>query len=142
MASEMLATWGPERTAHVNPIDEWLVRGANVAIGTDIVRPLNPMTNVWGMVTRETRTAGIQGPEHAIDRYTAIELYTAGSARLDREASRRGTLEPGRLADFVAYETDPLTLDIDELADLTPVLTVVGGQPTHDPHGRFASTTG
>jgi predicted amidohydrolase YtcJ len=141
MASEMLTTWGPERTARVNPIDEWLDRGANLAVGTDIVRPLNPMTNIWGMVTRGTRTAGIQGPEHAIDRYTAIELYTAGSARLDREASRRGTLQPGHLADFVAYDTDPLTLDIDALADLTPVLTVVGGHPTHDPHERFAPPT-
>ena len=140
MGSEMLETWGVERTARVNPIDEWLARGAALAVGTDIVRPFNPLLNVWGMVTRGTRTAGVQGPEHAIDRYTAIELYTAGSARLDREAARRGVLHSGYLADFVAYDRDPLTVDIDQIAELTPVATVVGGRPTHDPDNRLGTS--
>lgn len=90
MASEMLTAWGPQRTARVSPIDQWLAAGAIVAAGTDIVRPFNPMTNVWGMVTRGTRSAGVQGPEHAISRQAALELYTIASARLDREGERRG----------------------------------------------------
>jgi predicted amidohydrolase YtcJ len=137
MASERRTTWGPERTARVNPLDEWLANGAALAVGTDIFRPFNPMLNIWGMVTRGTKTAGIQGPEHAIDRYTAIQLYTAGSARLDREASRRGTLQEARLADFVGYDKDPLTIDVDNLADPVPVVTIVGGEATHDPEGRL-----
>src|SRR5215468_983840 len=52
MGSEMLVTWGPERTRQVAPIDQWLAAGASLAAGTDIVRPFNPMTAVWGMVTR------------------------------------------------------------------------------------------
>ena len=66
MGSEFLVNWGPERTRRVNPLDEWLAVGAKLAAGTDSVRPFNPMTNVWGMVTRGTKAAGIQGPEHAI----------------------------------------------------------------------------
>src|SRR5215470_12499200 len=50
MASEMLDTWGPERTQRVTPLDQWVAAGADLAAGTDIVRPFNPMTNVWGMV--------------------------------------------------------------------------------------------
>ena len=92
------------------------------------------MTNVWGMVTRGTNSAGVQGPEHAIDRHTAIELYTTAGARLDREEQRRGTLGPGRLADIVAY-ADPLRVDLDHLADLTPTFTIVGGRVVHDPDG-------
>jgi predicted amidohydrolase YtcJ len=137
MGSEMLTTWGPERTARVNPLDEWVARGARLAVGTDIVRPFNPLLNVWGMVTRGTKAVGIQGPEHAIDRYTALELYTAGPARLDREADRRGFLQRGYLADFVGYEEDPLTCDIDDLGDLTPAVTIVGGVPKHDPDERL-----
>jgi predicted amidohydrolase YtcJ len=137
MGSEMLTTWGPERTARVNPLDEWVARGARLAVGTDIVRPFNPLLNVWGMVTRGTKAAGIQGPEHAIDRYTALELYTAGPARLDREADRRGFLQRGYLADIVGYEDDPLTCDIDDLGDLTPAVTIVGGVPKHDPDERL-----
>jgi predicted amidohydrolase YtcJ len=91
MGSEMLVTWGPERTRDVNPLDQWLAAGADLAAGTDIVRPFNPMTNVWGMVTRGTKSAGIQGPEHAIDVATALRLYTVGTAALLNEADRLGS---------------------------------------------------
>jgi predicted amidohydrolase YtcJ len=139
MGSEMLATWGPERTKQVNPVDEWLALGASLAAGTDIVRPFNPMTNVWGMATRGTKTAGIQGPEHAISVTTALELYTMGTARLNGDAGRLGSITPGKLADLVAYPADPLTADLDDLADLTPAFTIVGGRAVHDPGGVLAS---
>jgi predicted amidohydrolase YtcJ len=138
MGSEMLITWGPERTRRVNPIDQWLAAGADLAAGTDIVRPFNPMTNVWGMVTRGTKSAGIQGPEHAISVGTALELYTMGTARLDHEQDRLGSITPGKLADLVGYPADPLAADPDELAELTPAFTIVGGRATHDPDKRLA----
>jgi predicted amidohydrolase YtcJ len=138
MASEMLITWGPERTAQTNPLDQWLALGADLAAGTDIVRPLNPMTVVWGMVTRGTKTAGIQGPEHAIDVATALRLYTMGTAGLNHEQDKLGSITPGKLADLVAYPLDPLAADPDALRDLRPAFTVIGGQPKHDPDNRLA----
>jgi predicted amidohydrolase YtcJ len=137
MGSEMLVNWGPDRTRQVNPLDQWLVAGASLAAGTDIVRPFNPMTNVWGMVTRGTKSAGIQGPEHAIDIATAFQLYTMGTARLNGEADRLGTISPGRLADLVAYPIDPMAADPDDLMELTPALTMVGGLGTFDPDGHL-----
>jgi len=138
MGSEMLVTWGPERTRQVNPLDDWLALGASLAAGTDIARPFNPMTNVWGMATRGTKSAGIQGTEHAIDVPTALRLYTLGSAALNGEADRLGSIAPGKLADLVAYPLNPLTADLDDLAELTPALTIVGGRATHDPDKRLA----
>ena len=41
-----------------------------------MARPLNPMTNVWGMVTRGTKSAGVQGPEHAIGVADALTYTT------------------------------------------------------------------
>jgi predicted amidohydrolase YtcJ len=137
MGSEMLRTWGPERTSRVNPLDEWIAAGADLAAGTDIVRPFNPMTNVWGMATRGTKAAGVQGPEHAIPVARAIELYTMGTARLNGDADRLGSIAPGRLADLVAYPIDPLAADPDGLPDLTPSFTIVGGRTAHDPEGRL-----
>ena len=96
------------------------------------------MTNVWGMATRGTKSAGIQGPEHAIDVPTALRLYTLGSAALNGEAGRLGSIIPGKLADLVAYPLDPLTADLDDLADLTPALTIGGGQATYDPDKRMS----
>jgi predicted amidohydrolase YtcJ len=137
MGSEMLATWGPERTRQVSPLDQWLAAGADLAAGSDIVRPFNPMANVWGMVTRGTKSAGIQGPEHAISVGTALELYTMGTARLDHEQDRLGSITPGKLADLVGYPADPLAADPDDLAELTPAFTIVGGRATHDPDKRL-----
>jgi predicted amidohydrolase YtcJ len=138
MGSEMLVTWGPERTRGVNPLDQWLAAGASLAVGTDIVRPFNPMTNLWGMATRGTKSAGVQGPEHAIGVSTALELYTLGTARLNGEADRLGSITPGKLADLVAYPADPLSVDLDELPQLTPAFTIVGGRVVHDPEGRLS----
>jgi len=138
MASEMLVTWGPERTRQVTPIDQWLAAGASLAAGTDIVRPFNPMTNVWGMVTRGTKSAGIQGPEHAIDAATALRLYTVGTAALNHEQHRLGSITPGKLADLVGYPGDPLAADPDDLAELTPAFTMMGGRATYDPDKRLA----
>jgi predicted amidohydrolase YtcJ len=133
----MLHTWGPERTAHINPLDRWLALGADLAAGTDIVRPFNPMTAVWGMVTRGTKTAGIQGPEHAIDVGTALRLYTVGTASLNHEQDKLGSIAPGKLADLVAYQLDPFAVAPDALPGLSPAFTVVGGKPKHDPDHRL-----
>ena len=48
----------------------------------------------------------------------------------------RGTLAPGKLADFAVYPANPLSCPIDELRGLLPVLTVVGGHARHDPGGQ------
>jgi predicted amidohydrolase YtcJ len=138
MATEMVDTWGPDRTAEVNPLDEWIAEGAQLAVGTDIVRPLNPLLSVWGMATRQTRSAGVQGPRHVIPRDRAIELYTTGPAGLDGEADVRGVVLPGYAADLVGYDRDPFEARIDELQELTPAFTMVGGRVTHDRDRRFA----
>ena len=138
MGSGMLVTWGPERTSQVTPVDQWLAAGASLAAGTDIVRPFNPMTAVWGMVTRGTKTAGVQGPEHAISVGAALELYTMGTARLNHEQDRLGSITPGKLADLVGYPADPLAADPDDLAELAPAFTMAGGRATHDPDKRLA----
>jgi len=121
MASEMPTNWGPERTSQVSPLDEWLAAGASLAAGTDSARPFNPMTAVWGMVTRDTKSAGIQGPGHAIDVATALELYTMGSARLNHESDRLGSITAGKLAVLAAHPADPLTASPDVLAALGPM---------------------
>ena len=128
LAFGLIQGWGTKRTADVFPIREWLNEGALVAAGSDYpVGPYDAMASVWGMVTRQTR-AGVLGPEHAIDVATAIRLYTADAARLIGESDRVGTLEPGRLADLVAYRLDPMSIPVDELPKLRPTFTMVGGR--------------
>lgn len=127
LAFGLIQGWGAKRTADVFPVREWLNEGALVGAGSDYpVGEYDAMASVWGMVTRQTR-AGVLGPEHAIDIATAIRLYTADAARLIGESDRLGTLEPGRLADVVAYRRDPMSIPVDELRSLHPTFTMVGG---------------
>jgi predicted amidohydrolase YtcJ len=130
----LLAKWGRERTSQILPIGAWVKEGAQVSAGSDSPpSAFDPLLSVWGMVTRGTNQVGIQGPEYAIDRYTAIELYTAGSAELYWESQQRGTIQPRRLADLVAYRSDPITCPVDQLLSLRPAFTIVGGRAVYDP---------
>jgi predicted amidohydrolase YtcJ len=133
LGGELVTRWGAERAGRVFPIRSWLEAGANVSAGSDSPPSyMDPMLSIWGMVTRGTQRAGIQGPEQAIDRYSAVRLSTTAGAELDWEQSFRGALEPGRLADLVAYSADPLTCPTDDLPSLKPVLTIVGGKAVYD----------
>jgi predicted amidohydrolase YtcJ len=136
--AQLLAGWGQERTGQILPIGAWVKEGAQVSAGSDSPpSPYDPLLSVWGMVTRGTNQIGIQGPEYAIDRYTAIELYTAASAALNWESQRRGTIQPHRLADVTAYRIDPITCPVDQLLGLRPVFTLVGGRAVYDPASMF-----
>jgi len=138
LAPAMVAEWGSERTAACLPLREWLEEGALLAAGSDYpVGSYDAMRSLWGMATRQTRS-GVLGQEHAVDRYTGVRLYTADAARLVGEGSRLGTLEPGKLADLVAYPADPITCPLDDVPGLRPALLIVGGRLVHDPDGRLS----
>ncbi|MFH8384405.1 amidohydrolase [Kitasatospora sp. NPDC018058] len=123
--------WGEERTAALFPLREWLDEGAQLSAGSDFpVGPYGAMVSVWGMTTRDT-TAGVVGPEHAIERAEAIALHTVNAARLTGEGGRRGSLRPGHLADLTLWPLDPLNCPVDALRGLRPVRTVVGGRTVH-----------
>ncbi|MFJ8388885.1 amidohydrolase [Streptomyces sp. NPDC094438] len=125
--------WGPERVNRLFPAREWIDQGALVTGGSDFpVGAYGAMRSVWGMVTRQTVT-GIRGPQHAITRTEALALHTVNAARLLGETDLRGTLTPGRLADLTLWSSDPTTCDTDQLRDLNPTHTLLGGQPVHAP---------
>jgi predicted amidohydrolase YtcJ len=137
--AQLLAAWGKERTGQIFPIRSWVEAGVQVSAGSDSPpTSYDPMQAIWGMVTRGTKQIGIQGPDQAIDQYTAMQLYTAASAELNWESERRGTIQPRRLADLMAYRTDPITCSVEQLLGLRPVFTLVGGHAVHDPESMFA----
>ncbi len=123
--------WGAERTGALFPLREWLDEGALLAAGSDFpVGPYGAMVSVWGMTTRGT-VAGVVGPEHAIERSEAIALHTVAAARLTGESADRGSLRPGALADLTLWPADPLSCPVEELRELLPERTLVGGRTVH-----------
>jgi predicted amidohydrolase YtcJ len=138
LGGNMLTHWGPERTAHVMPVAEWLADGGLVAGGSDCnVAPYDPLLAIWGFTTRGTKVAGVQGPSQAVDRRTAFGLYTEAGWRLPGEGHERGRLLPGFSADLVAYRQDPMSVDLDDLPSLSPAFTLMAGNPVYDPEGYF-----
>jgi predicted amidohydrolase YtcJ len=138
LGSVLLEGWGEKRTREIMPVRAWLDEGGAVSAGTDHpVSSFNPLLSIWGMVTRGTLKAGIQGPEYAIDQYAAVQLYTVAGAQLNDESHRRGTLEPRKLADLVAFRSNPITCPVDELPGLRPIFTMVGGRVVYDAESLF-----
>ena len=138
LGGNLVRYWGEERASQVMPVRAWVDEGALIAAGSDCnVSFFDPLLSIWGLVTRGTRTVGVQGPESRVDTYTAIWLYTAAGGRLLREDGRVGTLAPGAFADIVGFRGDLMDDPVDDLPSRQPALTVAGGRAVHDPDGLF-----
>ncbi len=123
------------------PIRKMLDLGIRVGAGTDATRDTtyNPWVCIEWLVTGKT-VGGMQITPHdqCVDVSTALSLYTQGSAWFSGEEVVKGTLAPGRFADFAALSQDVLTVPADRLSKTQSDLTVVGGRPVHGT-GVFAS---
>lgn len=132
LGGNMVKYWGSERTREVMPVQHWINEGAQLSAGSDCnVAPADPLLSIWGMVTRDTLNIGVQGEEFAIDRRTALRLYTYEGACLVGEENIRGRLHQEYFADFVGFHTDLLTCSNDELRTAKPIMTWIEGEPVY-----------
>jgi hypothetical protein len=80
-------------------------------------------------VTRRARGSGVVvGPEHRVDVITALKAMTIWPAYQHFEESRKGSLEVGKLADFVILSADPTAVDPETLDTLKVTETVKEGR--------------
>jgi len=73
----------------------------------------------------------LYGEENLLEREEALRLWTQGSAWFSGDEGRKGTLGVGQLADFCVLSSDYFVVDDAAIADITSVLTVLGGQVVH-----------
>jgi predicted amidohydrolase YtcJ len=101
----------------------------NLGAGTDFpVNPVNPLLNIYIMVTRKDPNGNVYGGSEAISREQALRLYTSSAARYTFEEARKGTVEPGKLADLVVLSADYPTVPEDQIKDIKADMTIVGGK--------------
>jgi predicted amidohydrolase YtcJ len=121
--------WGPARAAWVTPVRAYLDHGIDVAAGTDSpVVPFPPLWTMYHFVTRDTISGGVLGADQKITREEALRIATMGNARLTFEEQIKGSIEPGKLADFVVLDEDILTVPAKRLEQMKVLTTVVGGK--------------
>jgi predicted amidohydrolase YtcJ len=132
--------WGDQRSARVTPVKTYLEQGLLLAGGTDAaVIPANLWWAMYHFITRDTISDGVYGPdERVLNRENVLRLFTLNYARLIGEEATKGSISPGKLADFVVASGDFLTVPSHELENLKALATYVGGKrvylaPEQDP---------
>ncbi len=122
-----LQTLDGARLAHNNPVATPMDRGIRVALSSDIL-PIGPMVGLYAAVTRKGKSGTVYGADERIPMVRALRAYTTGGAYLTREEARKGSIEPGRLADLIVLSNDLLTVAPTAILATRVMLTVLGGQ--------------
>lgn len=109
-----------------------LKSGATIINGTDApVEPLNPIASFYAAVTRKTLKGEPKGgyePEQKMTRVQALRTYTINPAYGAFEESIKGSIEPGKLADFTIFTHDLMTIPEDSILHAEVFMTIVGGK--------------
>jgi predicted amidohydrolase YtcJ len=102
--------------------------GVPAAAGSDFdPGPFSPLMGIQGMVTRTGWNKEVWGANQRITVDEALRVNTINGAHATREETIKGSITPGKLADFVVLAEDPHTVDPSRIKDIEIVRTVVGG---------------
>ena len=88
----------------------------------------NPFIRLHFFVTRRAPGGKVMAPEQRVSRAEALKFATINSAYATFEEKLKGSIEPGKLADFVVLSGDYLTVPEDDILKLHPLATYVGGR--------------
>jgi predicted amidohydrolase YtcJ len=136
--------FGNERMAYFQPYKSLFEAGVPVGGGSDhmqkigslrSINPYNPFLGMWITLTRQPRwTDQPLHTEQRISREQAIRLYTINNAYLTFEEKEKGSLEKGKLADFIILDRDILSCPVDEVRTTRVDETYLGGKPVYQRH--------
>ncbi len=124
------ANLGPERAARGGGWKAILDSGGRVVLGSDWpVASYDPSGRLYQVAVAPPREGR---PDGRLPLMAAIDAYTSQAAHLEFEESRKGTLAPGQLADFVVLASDVFSSPPSAPADLAVTTTVFGGQVVYE----------
>ena len=134
----LVKQFGYDRLRWFQPLKTLFAAGAVAGGGSDhmqkigSLRSVNPYNPFLAMATAITRRAKWYDralhPEEALTREQAIRLYTINNARLLFKEDKLGSLEPGKLADFIVVDTDLLNCPERRIATTRVLRTYVDGK--------------
>jgi len=129
----ILKAWKRPLADRSEPYAEWLRNGIMFAGGSDgpISYYAEPLLEIFGEVTRGTQWGGRLGPNQGISREAAIRSVTINGAYTTFEEKVKGSIEPGKYADFVVLSGDILKVPAEKIRDLKVLATVLGGRTVY-----------
>ncbi|HQK36519.1 MAG TPA: amidohydrolase [Bacteroidales bacterium] len=126
---------GDERIRYAYAYKMLLQQNGWLANGSDFpVEHINPLLGFYAAVARKNTlgqpSVGFQ-PENALTREEALRAMTIWAARAAFEETNRGSLEPGKWADFVVLDTDLMTAPLEQIPETQVLSTWIGGVPVY-----------
>lgn len=94
----------------------------------DTVTPVDPLFSVWSAVNRTSRSGKVIGKNERATPYQALKAITRNPAYEYFEEDSKGTLTPGKLADLVILDANPLTIEANKLKDIKVIKTIKEGK--------------
>jgi predicted amidohydrolase YtcJ len=130
--SEKFHFYGDEFMSHCMAFKTWLDAGIPVAAGTDSPPdPNDPRIGIQGMVTRTGWDGESWGLSQRISVDQALLINTLNGAYYMHEEAIKGSITPGKLADYVVMPEDMHTVNPNKIKDIQIIRTVVGGQAVY-----------
>jgi predicted amidohydrolase YtcJ len=110
--------------------------GAKIVNGTDApVEPINPIASFFSSVTRQTLQGLPEGgyeAEEKMTRIQALKSYTIDAAFGAFEENIKGSIKPGKLADFTVFSQDIMTVPDDQILSTKVAMTILGGKVLYE----------
>lgn len=126
------AEYGEERMSSMFAHASFLEYGIPVAGASDYIPgPYEPLMALQSLVTRKDLSGRTWGANQRISIDQALRVYTINGAYASCEEDLKGSITPGKLADFVVLEKDPHEVDPDEIVQIRVMHTFVDGKPVH-----------
>jgi predicted amidohydrolase YtcJ len=111
--------------------DGWTISGSSdVWVGSEAGQT-NPFLSIAASVARRTFHGQVLTPEQSLTVYEALRMHTLGGAYALGEEHTRGSLEPGKYADLIALDRDPLATAPEDLLDIRVEEVFLGGRHVH-----------
>ncbi|WP_299968959.1 amidohydrolase [uncultured Roseobacter sp.] len=125
-----------ERVAASHPMRDWIEAGLHPSASTDCpVVEIDPLANLYTMVTRKTERGTEIGADQALSIEEALDAYTRASAYAAHEEDIKGCLVAGQLGDAAVFDTDFLTCAPEDILSARCDLTVLGGRVVFEATG-------
>jgi predicted amidohydrolase YtcJ len=124
-------THGREKALYTPRLRALVNSGVPLSMTSDGFRvsPANPWLGLSWMVTGKSVSGSvILAEDNRLTREEALRLYTTGAAWFESQEQDKGRIAPGNLADFALLSEDYFAVPLDEIKNITALLTVVGGR--------------